>query len=51
MRLLPKPEVYVTYAPEKFDEAGTLTDEATRELLRQQLAGLLAWTRLLRGVG
>jgi len=41
MRLLPKPEVYVTNAATRFDEAGTLTDGRTRDQIRRLLAGLL----------
>jgi chromate reductase, NAD(P)H dehydrogenase (quinone) len=40
--VLPKPEVYVTRAPEKFSD-GRLTDEATREHLTRFLSALEAW--------
>jgi chromate reductase len=35
-------------ASTKFDEAGRLTDEPTRELIRQLLAALARWTRRLK---
>ncbi|MDP9363017.1 MAG: NAD(P)H-dependent oxidoreductase [Chloroflexota bacterium] len=47
MRLLPKPEVYVPNAAGKFDPAGNLTDERTRDQVRRLLAALLDWTVLL----
>lgn len=40
-----RPEVLVQMAPEKFDEAGRLTDATTREFLRKHLEALLAWAR------
>jgi chromate reductase, NAD(P)H dehydrogenase (quinone) len=46
---LPKPEVYIIRAREKFDAEGTLTDPATREHLAALLVALVAWTRRLRG--
>lgn len=42
-----KPELFVTFAQEKFDQNGTLKDEKTRELLKQLLTSLAAWTRKL----
>jgi len=47
MRLLPKPEVYVPNADGKFDQAGTLVDDRTRDQVRRLLAALLDWTALL----
>lgn len=35
MRLLNKPEVIVSKAPEKFNEQGDLTDESTRKILKR----------------
>jgi chromate reductase len=46
---LNKPEVMIANAAQRFDEQGNLTDEKTRELIGQLLAGLVAWTRRLRG--
>jgi len=45
--VLPRPEVAVFRAAERFDEAGELTDETSRELLAQLLTGLVEWTRRL----
>jgi chromate reductase, NAD(P)H dehydrogenase (quinone) len=42
--VLPKPELYVYNAREKFDAEGNLTDERTRQSLRALLEALLAWT-------
>jgi chromate reductase, NAD(P)H dehydrogenase (quinone) len=51
LNLLPinKPEVRIVKAWEKFDDAGNLTDEATRAEVRALLDALAAWTRRLRG--
>jgi chromate reductase len=49
MLVLAKPEVYVARASEKFDTAGRLIDEPTRQRLRELLEALAAWTRKLRG--
>jgi chromate reductase len=45
---LGKPEVMVNFAAQKFDERGHLTDEPTREVIRQQLEALADWVRLLK---
>jgi len=44
MLLLPRPEVLVPRAKEKFDLEGDLTDEATRELVRKMMLALEEWT-------
>ena len=44
---LNKPEVFVTFANQKFDEKGKLTDEKTKEFIKQLLEALVAWTRKL----
>jgi chromate reductase, NAD(P)H dehydrogenase (quinone) len=38
-----RPEVMVGFAKDKFDAAGRLTDEKTRQLVRQLLENLVAW--------
>jgi len=43
------PTVDISEAQKKFDAAGTLTDEPTRELIRQLVAGLVAFTLRLKG--
>lgn len=48
MHLLPKPEIYVGPASEKFDQQSNLTDEETRDQIAEQLTKLLAWTKLIR---
>jgi len=45
---LNEPEVLVMRAQEKFDASGRLADETTRGLVRDLLAALADWTRLLR---
>jgi hypothetical protein len=42
---MPKPELYITGAPQRFDEAGRLTDDAVRQSVRELVAALAAWTR------
>jgi hypothetical protein len=49
MLMLTKPEVLVTKAPEKFDAQLKLTHEGTRDVVKQHLTALAAWTRRLRG--
>jgi chromate reductase len=44
---LNKPEVFVTFTPQKFDENGKLVDEGTREVVRKLLNALIHWTRKL----
>jgi len=46
---LNKPEVFVRSAQDKVDASGTLTDEATRKVIAEQLVALAAWTRRLKG--
>jgi chromate reductase len=43
-----KPEVIVTFASQKIDENGRLTDETTRKLIKELLENLVAWTIKLR---
>ena len=45
-----KPEVLVASASTKFDAAGNLTDQETREKIRKLLEALSAWTERLRSV-
>jgi chromate reductase len=42
-----RPEVIVPFAAQKFDEAGRLTDEATRKFVTQHVAELVRHTRVL----
>jgi chromate reductase len=42
-----RPEVIVTFAPEKIDENGRLKDETARKFIKELLANLVAWTRRL----
>ena len=46
--VLNRPEVLVANAGETFDETGDLVDEKARELVRELLAALGWWARLLR---
>lgn len=43
-----KPEVYVTFAPQKFDANGKLIDHETAELIKELLSNLVSWTRELK---
>ncbi len=45
---LNRPEVMIGSAREKFDAQGNLTDEQTRERIRELLEALVTWTRQLR---
>ena len=40
-----QPEVMIGNASERFDAAGNLTDETSKELIRQLLQNLVEWTR------
>jgi chromate reductase len=44
-----QPEVMIGNASERFDKEGNLTDDATREFIRQLLQNLVEWTRRLSG--
>ncbi len=44
-----RPEVIVTFAADKFDSAGHLKDEETRQVIRGHLTELLRFARLLAG--
>jgi chromate reductase len=44
---LNRPEVFVTFANQKFDEKGKLTDEKTKQFIKQLPEALVAWTRKL----
>jgi len=44
---LNQPEVMVSFAQEKIDKDGKVTDQRTRELIRQLLESLVTWTRRL----
>jgi chromate reductase len=45
---LNQPEVMVSIAQEKIDKEGKLTDQKTREKVRELLESLVAWTRRLK---
>jgi chromate reductase, NAD(P)H dehydrogenase (quinone) len=47
---LPQPEMLVARAHEKFDQQGTLVDQATRDSLRRMLNALTEWAIRLRAV-
>ncbi len=49
--VLPLPEVLVGVARDRFDEEGNLTDEETRQEVRDLLVALAAWTRRLQRFG
>ncbi len=48
MHPLNKPEIMIGTCAEKFDADGELTDEKTREFLKQAVEALVHWTRRLR---
>lgn len=43
-----RPEVMVTFAPQKVDEKGNLTDETARKLIGELLENLVKWTLKLK---
>jgi chromate reductase len=43
-----KPEAIVTFASQKVDEQGRLTDETTRKVIKTLLEALVAWTKKLK---
>jgi chromate reductase len=47
MHPLNRPEIFVTFANQEFDEKGKLTDEKTKKFIKQLLQALVAWTRKL----
>jgi chromate reductase len=48
MHPINRPEVIVTFASEKIDEKGRVTDEKTREKIKELLESLVTWTRRLK---
>ncbi len=48
MHPLNKPEVIVTFANEKIDENGMLTDEHTKKKIKELLDALVVWTKRLK---
>jgi len=42
-----QPEVMIGNAAERFDDAGNLTDESTKDFIRKLLSNLVAWTQRL----
>jgi chromate reductase len=44
------PEVMVPLAAEKFDADGVLTDETSKDMIKNLLGNLVSWTRKLKGV-
>ena len=44
-----QPEVMIGNAQERFDSQGNLTDDATKEFIRQLLQNLVEWTRRVGG--
>lgn len=46
--VIPEPEVLVTFAEDKFNQLGELTDHTSRELMGQLMVNLADWAVLLR---
>ena len=51
MHAINQPEVMIGNASERFDAEGNLTDEVSKELIRQLLANLVDWTHRISGMG
>lgn len=45
---LNKPEIFVTFCSQKFDDKGNLTDEKTKEYIKGMLEALVTWTKKLK---
>jgi chromate reductase len=43
-----QPEVMIGNAAERFDTEGNLTDETTKDFIRQLLQNLVAWTQRIQ---
>jgi chromate reductase len=43
-----KPEIFVSFAAQKFDENGVLLDQKTKDVVAVLLKNLTAWTRRLQ---
>lgn len=46
--VMPKPEVYITKAMEKFDKEGNLTDEATKKVLEKYVERFKEWIQVFK---
>ena len=46
---VPEPEVYITFAADKFNQLGELNDHTSRVLVEDLLENLADWTELLHG--
>ena len=46
--VIPEPEVLVTFAEDKFNQLGELTDHTSRDLMAHLVANLTDWAQLLR---
>ena len=49
MMVMNRPELMITYAGQKFDAEGNLTDPETRERLRKMVEAFAAWIRRMKG--
>jgi len=47
---LNQPEVMVPFAQEKIDASGRVTDQKTKEKIKELLEALIIWTQKLKGV-
>ena len=45
-----QPEVMVSFAGDKIDKEGNVTDQKTKEKIRELLVNLVAWTNILKGM-
>jgi chromate reductase, NAD(P)H dehydrogenase (quinone) len=48
MRAVNRPEVFITFAGQKIDEQGRLTDETSRKIIKQLLEALIYLTKKLK---
>lgn len=45
MQMLTRPEVFISFAGQKFDQEGNLTDEKTKEMIAKLIQALAEWTQ------
>lgn len=43
-----RPEVFVTFAPQKFDDKGNLIDDKTKQVVKELLGNLVSWAMKLK---
>jgi len=50
MLALNRPEIMVPFADKKFDDKGRLTDETTKEKVKELVAALVEWINKVKAI-